>query len=200
MTNLFQRIETIIPSIDGWCSPERACELAALVVGLKPKLTVCLGVWGGRDTFALALAHQYNGFGCVLAIDPFAAAASVEGQSGANADWWGSQDRHEIVHDRFLKNVDEFGLRQWVAFQRQKSSAVTPPDEIGLLIVDGNHGPESISDVNQWAPNVVPGGIVYCDDIAWSGGAVQQAVSELIKMGFVQLYTRDTGAFFQRAK
>lgn len=197
---LFQRIESIIPTIDGWCSPERACELAALVVGLKPKVTCCLGVWGGRDTFALALAHQHNGFGRVLAIDPFAAAASVDGQAGANLDWWSSQERHEIVLDRFTKNIDEFGLRQWIEFRRAKSSEVQPPDEIGALIVDGNHGPESISDVEKWAPRVVLGGVTYCDDIHWDGGAVAQAVEQLRKMGFVQLYERDSGAFFQRIK
>lgn len=198
--NLFKRIDELIPTIDGWCSVDRACDLAALVLGLKPMTTVVIGVWGGRDTFALALAHQANGFGRCFAIDPWKAVASVEGQTPANADWWKSQERHDIVYSRFIHNKRELGLDGFIEVNRAKASAIVPPENIGLLIVDGNHGPESITDVDRFAPAVAPGGIVYCDDIGWSGGSVAEAVRRLQAMGFQKLYDQDTGAFFQRIK
>jgi predicted O-methyltransferase YrrM len=198
MKSIFEQIERLIPTLDGWCTPERACELAAIVVGLKPKTTVCVGVWGGRDTFAMALAHQYNGFGRVVAIDPWAAVASVQGQQGADAEWWASQERHDYVYGQFIANMHRLGLANFIEVNKAKAAAVEPPSEIGVLIVDGNHGPDSIADVERFAPRVVNGGVVYCDDINWAGGAVVEAVRRLKSMCFRELYTRDTGAFFQR--
>lgn len=195
---LFAKIEQLIPTLDGWCTPQRACELAAIVVGLKPQLTVCVGVWGGRDTFAMALAHKFNCRGKVMAIDPWSASASVQGQSGPDAQWWSSQERHDYVYGQFFANVQRLELSEQIDIRKSKASLVEPPSDIGLLIVDGNHGPESISDVERFAPNVSRGGIVYCDDIGWSGGSVQEAVALLQRMGFRDLYARDTGAFFQR--
>ena len=72
------------------------------------------------------------------------------------------------------------------------------PEQIGLLVVDGNHGEQSIRDVQRWAPNVTRSGYVYMDDLNWSGGAVQEAERLLLKMGFVPLWPRDEGAFYQR--
>ncbi len=195
---LFQEIESLIPTLDGWCTPERACELAALVVGTKPKTTALLGTWGGRDTFALAMAHRRNGFGKVVCCDPYQAGASVEGQNGKDAAWWSNQQMHDVVYQRFAANIARLGLTEWIEFHKMRASQVTPPNNIGVLVVDGNHGPESISDVKRWAPNVPVGSFVYADDINWSGGAVREAVTKLLKMGFVQRYERDTGAFFQR--
>lgn len=199
-TKLFQEIETLVPTLDGWCSPQRACELAAIVVGLKPKTTVVLGTWGGRDLLSLAMAHRHNGFGRVVGCDPYSAQASVEGQTGKDSEWWSNQQMHDLVCERFLGNIKALGLTDWVEFHKAKSRDVTPPKDIGLLISDANHGPEAISEIETWAPNVVPSGIVYCDDIGWAGNSVKEAVSRLLKMGFVQLYERDTGAFFQRTK
>lgn len=200
LSNLFQQLETLIPSLDGWCTVERACELAAIVVGLKPQTTVCLGVWGGRDTFALALAHRHNGIGKVIAIDPWKAEASVVGQHGEDAKWWGNQESHDLIYNRFMATVQNLNIADYIDVRRQRSDDVTPPRNVGLLIIDGNHGPQSIKDVERFAKHVHVGGYVYMDDLAWSGGSVAQAAQNLQAMGFRNLYQRDTGAFFQATK
>lgn len=198
--HIFSELESLIPTLDGWCTIDRACELAALVVGTKPQTTALLGTWGGRDTFALAMGHRYNGFGKVVCCDPYEAAASVEGQGEKDAAWWSNQQMHDVVHQRFLDNIERLGLTQWIEFHKKRAAEVMPPSHIGVLVVDGNHGPESIADVKRWAPHVPVGSWVYADDINWSGGAVKEAVARLLKMGFVQRHERDTGAFFQRVK
>lgn len=197
---LFNEIESVIPTLDGWCTVDRACELAALVVGTRPQTTALLGTWGGRDTFALAMAHRRNKLGKVICCDPYQAAASVEGQGGKDAEWWSNQQMHDLVYQRFLDNIARLGLTPWIEFHKKRAADVAPPAHIGVLVVDGNHGPESIADVKRWAPHVPVGSWVYADDINWSGGAVKEAVAKLLKMGFVQRYERDTGAFFQRVK
>jgi hypothetical protein len=194
---LFKQLADLIPVIDGWCSVERAQDLAMAVLLLRPQVSICVGVWGGRDTFALALAHQAIGSGRVIAIDPWSAPASVDGQGAADAEWWGSQERHDLVYRRFMDNRRMLGLEGVIDVRRQSSNDVEPV-ECGVFISDGNHGPQAISDVERFAPGVQAGGIAYLDDLNWSGGAVLESVERLKAMGFVELFKRDTGAFFQR--
>lgn len=197
--HLFAELTALIPTLDGWCSPERACDLARIVLENNFRTTVCLGVWGGRDTFALALAHRANQFGKCVAVDPFSAGASVVGQdSEADRAWWSDQQKHDLVHGRFTGNAHRLGLAQWIEFQRTTSAEAVVPDEIGLLIVDGNHGPDSIADVEKWVPKMAPHSWVYADDLNWTGGAVLRAVERLKEFGFVERFKRDTGAFFER--
>lgn len=200
LSALFQQIETLIPTLDGWCTVERASEFAALVIGNKPQTTVCLGVWGGRDTFALALAHRHNGVGRVIAIDPWKAEASVQGQTGEDAAWWGKQETHDLVHSRFITNIGVLGLQDFIDVRRQTSDEARVAGDIGLLIVDGNHGQQAVRDVEKFATHVPAGGYVYMDDIDWSGGAVREAVGTLLRYGFRELYRRNTGAFFQATR
>lgn len=197
---LYQDIAELMPSLDGWCSPERAVDLAKLVVENEIGTSVVLGVWGGRDTFALAMAHRHIGKGKVLAVDPWQATASAIGQTGANAEWWADQQKHDLVYGRFMDNMKALGLEEWIDVRRAKSAEVEPPKDIGLLIVDANHGPDSIADVNKWAPNVALKGFCYADDIAWEGGSVVIAVKHLHALGFAKMFDRDTGVFLQRTK
>jgi hypothetical protein len=199
-STLFKQIESLIPTLDGWCTPDRACELAAQVIALKPSQTVCIGVWGGRDTFALALAHKFVGIGKVLAIDPWKAVHSVKDQVGEDAEWWSSQESHDLIYGRFIKRLGELEIQDYVDVQRLTSDEITPPNNISILVIDGNHGNQSVKDVKRFAANVVVGGICYMDDVSWTGGAVKKAISRLSKLGFIELFKRDTGIFFQRLK
>lgn len=200
ISKLFQEIETAYPSITGWCSLQRAEELAAMIIGLHPATTCIIGVWGGKDTIPMAMAHRALGAGKVLAIDPWSAPSSVHGQDKANSDWWGNQQMHDSVYQGFIHALALFGLNDWVEVRREPSDAVTPPAQIDLLLVDGNHGPQAVKDVQRYAPSVPVGGIVYLDDLKWQGGAVEQAEQVLLAMGFERMFSRDTGAFFQRVR
>lgn len=207
MQNIFNQISEIIPRLDGWCSVERATELAALIIGTKPEITICIGVYAGRETFAMALAHRANQKGKVIAIDPWSESASVIGQGEADAEWWGKPGLHSEIYDKFTANLKTLGLQEWVDIRRATSdqayindrASTKPFHQVGVLVVDGNHGPQSIRDVDNYADHVALGGFVYMDDIGWTGGSVREAV-KLLQTGyrFKQLYERDTGAFFQR--
>lgn len=200
ISKLFQTIEDIIPKIEGWCSVERASDLASLIVGTKPELSVCIGVWGGRDTFACALAHKYNNFGKVIGVDPWLSKISIDDQRNENEKFWGKQEFHDLVYNQFLENLKKLNVNDYIHILKNSSNDVESPREIGLLIVDGNHGSQAIRDVNKFAINVNLGGFCYMDDINWDGGNVIQAIKVLESIGFEKIYNRDTGAFFQRKK
>ncbi len=199
MTSLFAQIEQLIPTLHGWASVDKCQKLAASVITIQPQTSVIIGVWGGRDTFALALAHKFIGKGRVLAIDPWVEVASVQGQTtDADRQWWGNIS-HETVYLDFLKHRKSLGLEEVISVHRMISDYATPSKSIdGILVIDGNHGPNAVRDVERFAPSVEIGGIVLMDDANWSGNFVRQAIEILKQMGFRLLYTVDTSEVFMR--
>jgi len=200
---LFQDIEAFIqPEVPGWASLEKAQALAAIILALRPQTVIEIGVFGGKSLIPMAMALKETGTGTIYGIDPWSAPAAVEGQvTTEDKAWWATLD-YEGLYQGFLKRVDDAGVRQYVSVQRMTSRqfAEKPMQNIQVLHVDGNHGPDAISDVNTYAPMIEPGGICIMDDCAWAGGYVRNAVEDLENIGFKMLYTLDTGAVFQRAK
>jgi predicted O-methyltransferase YrrM len=186
--------------IPGWCSIDKALDLAAVVIALRPKIIVEIGVFGGKSLLPMAMACESIGAGVVIGIDPWSNAASSEGYTGENAQWWGKLNHEEIYHS-FMGNIARLALKNRVAIERAKSDAAAVPATIDLLHVDGQHTEQAIRDVNRFAANVRVGGIVCMDDINWTNDGraeVAKAVDALKALGFVELYPSGTGAFFQR--
>lgn len=197
MQALMDRIACVTPEGGEWCSVEKAQVLGAIVVALRPSITVEIGVWMGGSLIPIALAMKHINFGVALAIDPWSRQASVAGESSENAKWWGSID-HEYAYQKFLQRVKGHELNKYVEVMRARSDDVNPPSCIDLLHVDGNHTDQAIRDVERYCPRVRTGGIAVIDDIGWGGGNVQQAVGKLVDMGYRELYRLGTGAVFQR--
>ena len=197
-TELLGEVKRIVPTLEGWCPPERAASFAATIIDEAVETSVCLGVYGGRDVIAMAMAHRLLGKGKCLAVDPWSATASAAGQTGEHRRWWSNQKLHDDVYASFMRAIDAAKLRQWIDVRRKRSADVEPPPNIGLLVVDGNHGPDAEGDVARWAPRVSRSGLVFCDDIAWTGGAVARAVKLLERLGFQRLRNDGGGAFFRR--
>ena len=196
-TPLHSRIAALVPSLTGWCSVEKANDLALAIIKVRSSVSVEIGVWGGRSLIPMALAHQEQQHGLVWAIDPWSPKASVEGYDKANSDWWGAQD-HDLVYRNFIANLKAHAVEEYVRVVRMKSDDVEPPDNIGMLHLDGQHTDQTIRDVERFATKVIPNGFCFVDDIHWSGGGVERGVEKLLTLGFVKLFVRDTGAMFQR--
>lgn len=199
IADLNTQIAELLPSLGGWCSVNRGQQLARHIVEARAPVSVSIGIWCGRDTLSMALAHRAIGGGHVLAIDPYQASASIEGEIDANRQHWNNQPMHDRTCAEFLANVRRLGLEPFVRFERQRSDDVPPPSQIWVLSIDGNHTEQAVRDVERYASKVVSGGIVYADDIQWTGGHVQRAVARLMAMGFEHVADMDTGAFFKRA-
>lgn len=209
MTNdLFNRIAHVlaIPTgapghVPGWCDLEKAINLASVIVALRPKIVLEIGVFGGRSLIPMAMACQALGEGRVIGIDPWSPKASVEGYSGDNAKWWGELD-HEGLYQAFLTNLRELGLLPHVQVVRAKSDDVHP-EMLDVLHIDGLHTEQAIRDAKRFGEAVRAGGFVAVDDTGWVNNGVahvSMAVDELLKLGFVRLYNVGTGAMFQRVK
>jgi hypothetical protein len=200
-SELFRQIEELVPTLGGWSSVEKVCEFAAYIVAHRPVVTGELGTWMGRGAAGMALAHRFVGVGKVYVVDPWSASASAQGQEGPNAEWWNDQAKHDLAYQNFKDTIRVLGLEDWVVVQRATSDEATlPPLASGLTVIDSNHGPQAIKDVEKWAPHVALSGLVYLDDIAWGEGHVEAAAKRLIQLGFAPLYQQDTGMFFQKLK
>lgn len=196
--NLFFQIESIMPDLHGWCSPEKAQTLAAMVVAMRPMMVVEIGVWTGASFIPMALALKQTGSGIIMGIDPWQARASVEGQTNpSDARFWSNAAMHEHEFTRFMANLDKYGVQEVSRIARKRSNEVVPPS-MEILHIDGNHGPQAVTDVQRYAPMVKQGGLCIMDDLGWSGGYVGEAVKALLKMGYRELYKLGTGAVYQR--
>lgn len=198
---LFDTIDASIDvSLNGWCSKEKARTLALMILALRPHTTVEVGVYSGKSAIPMALAHKHNNIGKVVCIDPWNAKASMEGYDEKNMEWWGTVN-HEAIYSEFINNAQRFLVTGFIDVRRQRSDDVDPPKDAGLIHIDGQHTVQAVLDVERFAPNVIKGGIVVVDDTDWQNRGefqVQQAVTRLLEMGFVELFKLGTGAVFQR--
>ena len=193
--NVLDDIQMVHERLQGWCSWLKAETLASIVVALRPKISVEIGVFGGRSLIPIAMAHRYINHGKVIGIDPWMARASVEGQLEADAKWWSDQKMHDDVYTGFMRFRENLQLQQWIQVERKVSDEFDPMLGIGLLHVDGNHGEQAIKDVERFCPFVDFGGIVVVDDIGWGAGTVDRAIDLLPRMGFIEKYrVKDEGS------
>jgi len=204
---LFRLIGSFVPTVHGWCSIEKACALAGLVLAMKPQIVVEIGTFGGKSFLPMVMALQHLGSGRAVGIDPYSKEASAAEEIGENATWWGNLD-HESVMNQFLAFVKSFGLDSYVHLIRQKSDDVEPPTNMDILHIDGSHTGQAVRDAERYGPRVRLGGIAVADDTRWVGGGVLRAMDTLEDLGFTQLYiirkssaeSSDDWAMFQRVK
>ncbi len=197
MTKLFTQIAELVPRCHGWASVEKAFTLASAVLALRPEIVIELGIWGGRSILPMGLACKEIGRGKVIGVDPWAAAASIQGQTQANVNWWGSQP-HEKVYFDFIEKRGELGLNDVIDVQRMTSDYFEPPKRIDLAHFDGNHGPQALKDAQKFGPLVRVGGLLFLDDLNWEQGFVMKAHDYLKEIGFVDLFLMDTGVMMQK--
>lgn len=176
----------------------KAHTLAALVLALRPALTIELGIWQGASFLPMALAHRAIGVGRLIAVDPWSATASIQGQINPDDVKWWSEVDHERAYQTFVTALAEEGLSGIVEIVRATSDEYVPPDGIGLWHCDGNHGEQAIRDVQKFAPKMESGGIIVMDDLDWRGGAVRKACMALESMGWIEMYPLGTGSVWRR--
>jgi hypothetical protein len=193
---LMHKIETEIPKLNGWCSVERAKMLAKLVCDNSICTAVLIGVYGGRDTIAIAMAMKAMGAGTIHAVDPWSSEASANGMDGANKEWWGNLN-HDPIYADFMSARKSLRLENHIIVYRKTNRQAYPILKDGryqLLVIDGNHGAESVFDVEHYMPLLRPGGYVYADDVAWASDATKL----LQQMNLTELLRIDTGILWRK--
>lgn len=162
--------------MDGWCSPEKAVRLAELVCETGTHRSVELGIFGGRATVAMGLAHAQIGKGCCWGVDPWEAKASLEGENAAENDKWWQEVDYKGVHHRFVSTVLSLDLWDRVKWHHGTSeeasgmldSPFNPMGYFGVMHQDSNHSEKvSCQEVMMWSPYLAKGGYWILDDANW---------------------------------
>lgn len=186
MPNLFRQICTTIPTLDGWGSVEKACTLASLVVAMKPKVCVEIGVWAGRSMLPMAWAVKENGSGEVIGIDPYDAAISARDQFAQHEEFWQNAP-HATIRDGLASMVEKLGLSKVVKFIRKPSEQVEPM-RCQLIHFDASAGEPTVADAERFGPLVDVGGIAVFSNVLWVGGSVLRAMDVMEGLGFVERF------------
>lgn len=197
--SLKQTLETIIPSMEGWCTPEKAVLLANLIEERKPKVVVESGIFGGRSLIAMGLALRLVGSGTVTGIDPWSLDAALEGNVGKeNAEWWQKNVDLEKIYVGFVQEILARGLTPQCRWIRSKSDVVSRMFDNGSVHFfhqDSNHSEEvSCLEVKSWHKKMAPNSIWVLDDSDW---LTQAKAIELIKQaGFKVINQQPTFTVF----
>lgn len=155
----------------GWCTVEKALEMASVIVEERPALCVEIGVYGGRSLIPQALALRSIGSGHVVGVDPWKNDAATEGSSdAANEEWWRRQDL-DAVRRYCEESICRLGLQSYcstVPWRSENARKLFKDGSVDVLHIDGNHTElASVRDVVEWLPAVRVGGFVWFDDIDW---------------------------------
>jgi cephalosporin hydroxylase len=204
--NLFESLKAVTDLPHGWTSYEKAKTLAGIILATRPACVVEIGVWSGRGLISCALACREVGYGKCYGIDPYEAAASAEGQTGENLEWWSKQN-HQAMMDYCLAKIHEFQVGELASLIRERSDNVNLSEfqpSIGLLVLDGNHSMQALKDIQRFAPKIHVGGFALLDDLHWQDGGVTKSVEYLLANGFIEHFRvhkpGDDWAVFQRVK
>lgn len=179
-------ISGVLPSMHGWCTPEKAETIAQHILTERPRVAVEIGVYAGRSLLAIALSMHCNNQGIVIGIDPWESSASVKGweNDDANTQWWGNLD-HNLIYEKCREYVATMRVTNHVRLIKTTSDIVAPILEaanqvaggeiVNFLHIDGNHSVEqSMRDVQSYLPLVSHGGIVCFDDVNWTSTTAAQ--------------------------
>jgi predicted O-methyltransferase YrrM len=197
-------VEEVLSPDAGWCSLEKANSLVAIIVALRPRVVVELGVWMGGSAIPMALALKAVGSGQLVAIDAWSAEMSVAGQElEIHRKWWETvgERGHSHAFEVFLSRLRKHGIRPGrCTVRRQRTNEAVVPPLIDLLHHDANHGPQVVDDIERWTPAIRVGGMLVLDDLDWAGGHVLRARDRALELGFVELYPLGTGCVMQRVR
>ncbi len=166
---LKQYVCTVLPTLEGWCSEEKAENFINLVLKVKPKVCVEIGVFGGASLFPVASALKFLDSGLVIAIDPWDKLECIKNfdpiEEAAHLNWWGKVNL-DRVYNNYLNSLKQYGLENYCLTIRKSSAKAA--DDIGtidILYIDGDHSEDGFtSDTLLYLPKVCSGGYVWLND------------------------------------
>lgn len=169
LERLKQRVRIMMPYAVGWCSAEKAETLLELVLEVKPKVVVEIGVFGGASFFPMACGINHLRSGTIYAVDPWSNTECVKYldpiEDKEHLEWWRSV-RLLDVYASFLDKLLLFNYESFTTILKKSSEeAISDIPSIDILHIDGHRSEEiSTLDVKLYLPKVVSGGYICLGD------------------------------------
>lgn len=165
-----EKIAARLAALAGWISDSECTLLYDLASQIGGCCIVEIGSYRGKSTMALATGSAIGHGVAIYAIDPQVPFTSAAGTK------FGPPDKAI-----FFKNIVDFNVAELVYVINLSSEVAVRAwhDDIGMLIVDGDHAKAS-DDVLLWGPFIVAGGLLLLHDYnTWEGprNAYQNALA-----------------------
>jgi len=161
----------IVESLHGWCDEKKAQILFDLVKQSDSKVTIELGVFGGRSLIPMALAHKQKGTGFIIGFDAWKPEVATEGTNAPENDEFWRKLNHKEIYDSCQEGIFKYGVEDYCNTVRMKSrdAAVLIADNIvDVLHQDSNHNIETITEeLSLWMPKLKLNGYWIADDTNW---------------------------------
>jgi hypothetical protein len=169
---LLEKISSLLPTIHGWCSIEKATKFIEVILETKPDICVEIGVFGGSSLIPQALTVCENNKGRVFGIDPWSNDAALEEMQVDDHKQWWTDLNLEDIYNHCTDNLKKLGVYKYCTLIRDKAENVVntfADNSIDVLHIDGNHSEAlSYKDASLYLPKVKPGGYIFFDDIWWT--------------------------------
>jgi hypothetical protein len=180
-------VEKVLASIEhGWATKEKALALIDCVRKSNSRLSVEIGVFGGKSFIPLALAHKEMKAGYAIGIDAWNHKACLEGiNDPENNAWWKSLNFKDIYYS-CVEAIERYDLDDYACLCKMTSltfGILLPDNSIDVMHQDSNHSEEvSCAEINLFASKMKSGSYWIMDDTDWP---TMLAAQELIyKKGF----------------
>lgn len=188
--------------VEGWCTPDKACHIAEVIIENDFEQFVEIGVFAGKSLIAASYALKHLGRGVAWGIDLWSNDAALEHMTdGEYVESWSRKNLEKVYVD-FVEAVIEHELTKQCRWIRERSEVAVRMFEdasLDMIHIDGNHSEEMSSlDVRLWLPKVRPSGIVLMDDtdeIEWP--STRKAVG-MLKEGCDLIAERDGYSLFRK--
>lgn len=177
-------VSVVLPHLEGWCTQEKAMNFIDLVLAVKPKTCVEIGVFGGRSLFPVASTLKFLNFGVIYAIDPWDLRENLlhfpNHSDLANFTWWSKLD-YEAIYRSYQSMVEQYQLQDYCKTLRMTSeAAVEEIETIDILHIDGGHSELGfLRDALLYVPKVHSGGYIWMNDTLWEQS--QEAIEYLLQ-------------------
>lgn len=162
----------VLPSLEGWCSREKALNFIDLVLQVEPKLCVEIGVFGGASVFPVASALKYLEKGIVIGIDPWERSECIKYydpiEEYTDFKWWSCID-FNYIYESYCSMLRRYGLGEYcMTIKATSHQAVSFFQNIDILFIDGSSD-EAVSsqDVLEYLPRVSNGGYIWINNSIW---------------------------------
>ena len=170
LEKLERRLKMISSTTMGWCSEEKSLNFLDLVLEIKPKICVEIGVFGGASLIPVACALKFLKEGIVIGIDPWDVSECIEHldrlEDKEHIEWWSKLKMRDIYYD-FVDKLILYDLEEYckIIFKTSQEAALDIKCSIDILHIDG-HRSEKVTtqDVKTYFPKVVSGGYIWVGD------------------------------------
>lgn len=162
----------------GFCWEEKALKLAEVIWTFHPRISIEIGVFGGKSFMPMAAAVTYidqgrNRHRC-YGIDVWEIEEASKNYEKNDKDFWSNQNMLNMTYEQSLKYVKDLDSNCVCLIKTTSQDFIKnfKNGEVDFLHIDGNHSEEeSYNDIVNWWPKMAKNGILVLDDIGWISDA-----------------------------